>query len=142
MTRETTSTIGVSGQISGGAGGGASGAGGGASGGSSSGGVNSSSTIVKTVSNNNFWDSLRDNIRAILVATRSQNLSAEQRAERAESQRSAREERLQQAEAVARAGQAAPQLFNSVFGNQAAPFGESGRRRVALHTVRQRHEPV
>lgn len=126
MTRETTSTIGVSGQISGGAGGGASGAGGGASGGSSSGGVNSSSTIVKTVSNNNFWDSLRDNIRAILVATRSQNLSAEQRAERAESQRSAREERLQQAEAVARAGQAAPQLFNSVFGNQAAPLPVAG----------------
>lgn len=127
MTRETTSTIGVSGQISGGAGGGASGgaSGGGAGGGSSS-GVNSSSTIVKTVSNNNFWDSLRDNIRAILVATRSQNLSAEQRAERAESQRSAREERLQQAEAVARAGQAAPQLFNSVFGNQAAPLPVAG----------------
>ena len=126
MTRETTSTIGVSGQISGGAGGGA---GGGASGGGASGGgagLNASSTLVKTVSNNNFWDSLRDNIRAILVATRSQSLTAEQRAERAESQRSAREERLQQAEAVARAGQAAPQLFNSVFGNQAAPLPAAG----------------
>ncbi|MDB5812667.1 MAG: Type secretory pathway component PulD [Betaproteobacteria bacterium] len=117
MTRETTSSIGVSGQIQSGSGG--SGAGGGSSGGGS-GGSNASSTLVKTTSNNNFWESLRDNIRAILVSTRSQSLTSEQRAERAESQRSAREERLQQAEAVARAGQAAPQLFNSVFGGQAA----------------------
>jgi MSHA type pilus biogenesis protein MshL len=126
MTRETTSTIGVSGQIqaggTGGSSGGASSAG--ASGGGAS--LNASSTVVKTVSNNNFWDSLRDNIRAILVSTRSQNLTAEQRAERAESQRSAREERLQQAEAVARAGQAAPQLFSSVFGAQAAPLPVAG----------------
>ncbi len=124
MTRETTSTIGVSGQIS--SGGSSTG---GASGGSASGGgagLNASSTVVKTVSNNNFWDSLRDNIRAILISTRSQTLTSEQRAERAESQRSAREERLQQAEAVARAGQAAPQLFNSVFGNQAAPLPLAG----------------
>jgi MSHA type pilus biogenesis protein MshL len=126
MTRETTSTIGVSGQIqSSSTSGGVSGASGGASG-SGSAGLNASSTIVKTVSNNNFWDSLRDNVRAILISTRSQTLTAEQRAERAESQRSAREERLQQAEAVARAGQAAPQLFNSVFGNQAAPLPVSG----------------
>ena len=122
MTRETTSTIGVSGQIQSGS------TGGGASGGGSSGGgqLNSSNTVVKTVSNNNFWDSLRDNIRAILVSTRSQSLTSEQRAERAESQRSAREERLQQAEAVARAGTAAPQLFNSVFGGQAAALPAAG----------------
>ncbi|MEK7876256.1 MAG: secretin N-terminal domain-containing protein, partial [Pseudomonadota bacterium] len=88
MTRETTSTIGVSGQIqTGGTGssGGASGGGGGAS--------NASSTVVKTVSNNNFWDALRDNIRAILASTRSQSMTSEQRAERAGAQRAAREER-------------------------------------------------
>ena len=121
MTRETTSTIGVSGQIQSSSTGGASsgGAGGAAQ-------LNSSNTVVKTVSNNNFWDSLRDNIRAILVSTRSQSLTSEQRAERAEAQRASREERLQQAEAVARAGQAAPQLFNSVFGGQAAQLPLAG----------------
>jgi general secretion pathway protein D len=122
MTRETTSSIGVSGQIQ-------SSTGGGATGGASAGGAggqNSSSTTVKTVSNNNYWEALRDNIRAILVATRSQSLTAEQRAERSESQRAAREERLQQAEAVARAGQAAPQLFNSVFGSQAPALPVAG----------------
>lgn len=121
MTRETTSSIGVSGQIQSGAGGSTSGGGTStpSSGGGSGGASNASSTLVRTVSNNNFWDSLRDNIRAILSSTRNQSLTAEQRAERAESQRAAREERLQQAEAVARAGQAAPQLFNSVFGGSA-----------------------
>ena len=121
MTRETTSSIGVSGQIQSGSAGATTG--GGATSGSTSsgsGGTNASSTLVKTTSNNNFWESLRDNIRAILISTRSQSLTSEQRAERAESQRAAREERLQQAEAVARAGQSAPQLFNSVFGGQAA----------------------
>ncbi len=118
MTRETTSQIGVSGLIQGstGGGGGSTGGGGGGAGG---GQTNASSTVVKTVSNNNFWDTLRDNIRSILTSTRNQNLTSEQRAERAETARSQREERLQQAEAVARAGQGAPQLFNSVFGNQA-----------------------
>ena len=131
MTRETTSTIGVSGQIGGvgaGSGTGTTGAGG---------QTNASSTIVKTISNNNFWDSLRDNIRAILVSTRNQSLTSEQRAERAESQRSAREERLQQAEAVARAGQAAPQLFTSVFGGQAAalPVGGDVRDDIIVNPV-------
>src|SRR6185369_1086346 len=74
MTRETTSTIGVSGQIqSGSAGGSTAGAGSTGSSGAS-GGTNSSSTLVKTTSNNNFWEALRDNIRAILVSTRSQSL--------------------------------------------------------------------
>ncbi len=117
MTRETTSTIGVSGQIQSGGTGGASGGGG---------ALNASSTVVKTVSNNNFWDALRDNIRAILASTRSQSLTSEQRAERAETQRTAREERLQQAEAVARAGAAAPQLFSSVFGSGAQPLPVAG----------------
>ncbi len=126
MTRETTSTIGVSGQIQSGSSSGGTSGGATPSGGTAGGGTNASSTLVKTTSNNNFWEALRDNIRAILVSTRSQSLTSEQRAERAESQRAAREERLQQAEAVARAGQAAPQLFNSVFGGQAAALPVAG----------------
>ena len=122
MTRETTSTVGVSGQIQAGG----AGSSGGASSGGSSGGSNASSTVVKTVSNNNFWEALRDNIRAILSSTRSQSMTSEQRAERAEAQRTAREERLQQAEAVARAGAAAPQLFSSVFGSGAQPLPVTG----------------
>jgi len=119
MTRESTSTIGVSGQISGTAAATSAGASGGSTAGASgSTQANASNTVVKTVSNNNFWDSLRDNIRAILVSTRNQALTSEQRAERVEAQRAAKEERLQQAEAVARAGQAAPQLFQNVFGTQ------------------------
>ena len=145
MTRDTTSTIGVSGQIQGAGGGGVStsggssgGASGGASGGVSGGGqTNASSTVVKTTSNNNFWDSLRDNIRAILASTRSQSQTAEQRAERAETQRSAREERLQQAEAVARAGAGAPTLFKEVFGSQTAllPAAADGRDDIIVNSM-------
>ncbi|HEV8519794.1 MAG TPA: secretin N-terminal domain-containing protein [Burkholderiales bacterium] len=139
MTRETTSTIGVSGQIQGATGGSTTGGAGGASSGgaATSGQTNASNTVVKTVSNNNFWESLRDNIRAILASTRNQSLTSEQRAERAETQRSAREERLQQAEAVARAGQAAPQLFSSVFGSPALaiPIAGDVRDDIVLNPV-------
>ena len=104
MSRESTSTIGASGQIAqstqgGGAAGGA--AGGGAAGGGTGGQTNSSTTVVRTQSNNNFWDTVRDNIRSILSSTRAQTLSAEEKATR-HAVRNAREERLQQAEAVAR----------------------------------------
>jgi general secretion pathway protein D len=115
MTRDTTSSIGVSGQIEAG-GAGASPAGGGAGG-----ALNASNTVVKTVSTHNFWDTLRDNIRAILASTRSQTLTSEDRAQRAEAQRTAREERLQQAEAVSRAGTAATQLFSAAFGGATQP---------------------
>ena len=130
MTRETTSTIGVSGQIQ-------SGGTGGAAGGSGGGALNASSTVVKTVSNNNFWEALRDNIRAILSSTRAQTQTSEQRAERAESQRAAREERLQQAEAVARAGTAAPQLFSSVFGSgaQSQPMAGDVRDEIIVNSA-------
>jgi general secretion pathway protein D len=137
MTRDTTSTIGVSGQIQGAGGGSTTGGTTGGATGATSGQTNASSTVVKTTSNNNFWEVLRDNIRAILASTRSQSLTSEQRAERAETQRAAREERLQQAEAVARAGQAAPQLFNSVFGGQAAtqPSTVDGRDDIVVNAV-------
>jgi MSHA type pilus biogenesis protein MshL len=112
ITRNTTSAIGISGLISTpvtGAGGGAQ-----ASSGSSSAG-NSSTTNVSTTSNNNFWDVLKDNIRSILNTTKVQTLSADDKATRAEALRAAREERLQVAEAVSRAGPAAPTLYNAAF---------------------------
>ena len=110
LARNTTSAIGVSGQIStpvtGGGGGAAS----------SGGGTGSTSiTNVNTTSNNNFWEVLKDNIRSILSSTKVQMLSAEDKATRAEALRAAREERLQQAEAVSRAGAAAPTLYNAAF---------------------------
>ena len=119
LTRKTTSSIGVSAQV---ATTGTSAATG--SGGTSGGGAgNSSSTTVTSTSNNEFWEVLTANIRDILRSTRSVSQSAEDKNARVEAVRSAREERLQQANAVARAGQAAPQLFSSVFGQGAQiPF--------------------
>jgi MSHA type pilus biogenesis protein MshL len=74
---------------------------------------NTSSTTVTSESRNNFFGTLERNIQAILASTRALKLSTEERASRAESVRQAREERLAQVEAAARAGAAAPQLFNS-----------------------------
>ena len=93
MTRETTSTIGVSGQIQAGN-----------TGGSGGGALNASNTVVKTVSNNNFWDALRDNVRAILNSTRQQSLSADAKSERAELVKQDQEYRIKQLEATNRTG--------------------------------------
>jgi len=130
MTRDTTSTVGVSGEIasssfssgsnstaSSGSSAAAT-AGGGASGVAGSGTSGSSSTQVRTVSKNDFWDQLRDNIRAILTSTRTHSLSAEEKAKVAEDNRSARETALKQAEAVARAGQGATNLYATAFRGQ------------------------
>jgi general secretion pathway protein D len=106
MTRDTTSTIAVSGQISAGGGGGVQAPGGG-----------TSSTSVTTTSKNNFWEVLRENIQSILTSTRALAQNAEDKQTQAESARNAREERLAQAEAVARAGQNASNLFQTVFGS-------------------------
>lgn len=114
MIRNATSTIGVSGQISA-TGTGTSGSG---SGGSQ---TNASTTVVTTTLNNDFWALLRENIRAILTSTRNQNLTAEDKAQRAEALKAAREDRLAQAEAVARAGQAATSLFTTAFGSGSQP---------------------
>ncbi len=136
MSRETTSTIGVSGQIQSGAStSGGTGAGG-ATGGQAS-DTNASQTIVQTKSNNNFWVLLGENILAILASTRSQALTAEDRAQRAETARAVREERLQQAEAAARAGPGATQLFNTAFGATTPPPPPPGdvRNNVAINQV-------
>ena len=104
MSRDTTSTVNVSGEIA------ASGSGGGTGGGGSG-------TQVRTTSSNDFWKILTENIRSIVTATRLQNQTAEDRARRAELQKAAREERMQQAEVVARAGAGATNLFGAAFGS-------------------------
>jgi MSHA biogenesis protein MshL len=115
MLRETNSSISVSGAISGG-GGGASTAGGAPP----SGGT--SATAVNSTSKNNFWEILRENIQSILTSTRKLSQTADERQAQAETMRAAREERIAQAEAVARAGQNASNLFDKVFGGGAAPL--------------------
>jgi general secretion pathway protein D len=108
MMRETTSNIGVTGEIAASTGGGAAGGAGGA--GSSSG----SSTVVRTISKNDFWDQLRDNIRSILNSTRLQSLSAEAKGERLALIKQEQEMRVKQIEAASRAGQGASSLAVSV----------------------------
>ena len=131
LTRKTTSSIGVSAQVATTGTGAATG-----SGGTSGGGAgNSSSTTVTSTSNNEFWEVLTANIRDILRSTRSVSQSAEDKNARVEAVRSAREERLQQANAVARAGQAAPQLFNSVFGQGAQTQLEDKKDDVIVNPV-------
>jgi general secretion pathway protein D len=105
MTRDTTSTIGVTGDIASGGTGGSTG----------STGTNLSTTVVKTTVKNDFWDVLRDNIRSILASTRARSQSQEERAIAAEERRTAREDAIKQAEAVSRAGQAAPALLSAAF---------------------------
>jgi general secretion pathway protein D len=141
MSRETDSRIGVSGQIagpsgtSGGGGGGTGGSSGGAGG--AAGSSNASQTTVRTISNNNFWEALRDNIRAIITSTRAQAQSTEDRQQRAEAERSAREERLAQAEAVARAGAGAVNLFKEAFSASAdrRPLPGEVRDEIVVNSV-------
>jgi general secretion pathway protein D len=105
MARETSSTIGVSGELSVVGGAGSAGAAGASSG---------SNTVVRTVSKNDFWDQLRDNIRSILNSTRLQSLTAEAKSERLALIKQEQELRVKQMEAASRAGQGAPSLASSV----------------------------
>jgi general secretion pathway protein D len=111
ISRETQSTIAVSGQIS------TQGGGGGNSPGSQAPGGGTSSTSVNTTAKNNFWEVLHENIRSILSSTRALSQTADERQAQAEAVRAAREERIAQAESVARAGQNATNLFQTVFGS-------------------------
>lgn len=79
---------------------------------------NSSATMVASKSNNNFWEILGDNLRAMLMATRLASQRQEDKQQRVSAENNARSERLLQAQAVARAGAAAPSLYHEVFGNQ------------------------
>ena len=116
VSRDTTASIGVEGDISeGNTTGGQSG--GQATGGQSSSGT--SSTRVDSKSQNNFWETLRSNVQSILSASKALNESAEQRAARAEALQAARQERISQAQAAAQAGTNAQNLFNAAFGAEA-----------------------
>ena len=64
---------------------------------------------------NDFWEQLRDNIRAILISTGKLAASADERARIAEENRAAREEALKRAEAVSRAGPGAAELMRNAF---------------------------
>jgi len=111
MSRDTASSIGVSGEISGAAVGGGQ-----AGGGQSTTTSSASNTKVDTKSINNFWEVLRQNVESILAASKALTRSADQRAERAEAEAAAREERIAQVEAVSRAGANAAALFSTAFG--------------------------
>lgn len=130
LERDTTSAVDVSTQI---ASTGTIGAGG--PGGRQGGTGNGSVTSVKTTSNNDFWKVLTQNIRNILRATRSAELNQEQKADRAETMRAAREERLRQAEAVSRAGNAATTLFNTAFGGHREGGADGGQDDVIVNPV-------
>ncbi len=110
MSRDTTSSMGVSGEISGSSVG-AAGQSGGVQGTSGT-----SNTKVDTKSINNFWEVLRQNLESILAASKALTESGDQRAERAEAELAAREERIAQAEAVSRSGPNAASLFSTAFG--------------------------
>ena len=115
MTRDTTSTVGASVQIAGPTGSGQISGAGGAGPGVAAGGGNASTTTVRTIAKGDFWEQLRENIRAIVASNRQLAQSADDRAARAEALKAAREERLAQAEAASKAGQAASELFSAAF---------------------------
>jgi general secretion pathway protein D len=132
LTRKTSSSIGVSTQVAT-TGSGATTSGSSAQ--SSAAGANSSATTVTSTSTNEFWEVLAANIRDLIKSTRSVSQSAEERNARIEAARAAREDRLQQATAVARAGQAAPNLFNAVFGAGAQTPLEEKKDDVIVNPV-------
>ena len=116
VTRETDSTVAVSGQI-GTVGAGTTGGTAAPSG--TGGGGNASTASVTTRSRNDFWETLEKNLRSMLSATRAQAMTTEERAARAEAVKAQRQERIAQAEAVSRAGPNAQQLASTLFDGQA-----------------------
>lgn len=135
VARNTTSSVGVAAQIASTGSGtlGTTGAGAGASYGSGqSGGGNSSTTLVSSKSENDLWRVLADNIRTILAGTRAVTQSSEERAARLDAERTARSERVSQAEAASKAGAGAAELFTAAFADQA--LGD-GKYDVAVNPV-------
>ncbi|MBT9566725.1 MAG: secretin N-terminal domain-containing protein [Thiobacillus sp.] len=125
VTRNTTSSVGVAAQIA------STGGSAGVTGSASAGG-NSSTTTVASQSNNDLWAVLADNIRTLLAGTRAVTQSNEQRAAQLDAEKSARAERVSQAEAVSKAGAGAANLFTAAFANQ--PVGD-GKYDVAVNPV-------
>ena len=106
MTRDTTSSIGVAGEIA---------TGGSSVSGSSSASTSGSATMVRSTSTNNFWVELRDNIRGILNSTRLQALSENARADRRELIKQEQELRVRQIEAASKAAAGAAPLAAAVI---------------------------
>jgi general secretion pathway protein D len=124
MTRDTNSTISVSGQI-------------GTTGSTTGAGqqAGQSSTSVVTKSQTNFWELLRTNIENILSSTRKLAQSADERQARAERARAEREERIAQAEAVARAGANAKSLFETAFGPDSGGVPSDVKQDVVVNAI-------
>ena len=118
VSRNTTSSVGVAAQIS--STGSSAGQVGGA-GNSNSG--NSSATTVSSLTNNDFWNVLADNLRSLLAGTRAIKQSGEEKAARLQAEKDARAERVSQIEAASKAGAGAANLFTAAFANQ--PAGDS-----------------
>jgi general secretion pathway protein D len=112
VSRNISSIVNVSGEVGSVAGGAGGSAAGGAAGGAGGGG---SRTTVTSTTSNDFWEQLRDNIRAILLSTGRQAASADERARAAEEARAARDDALKRAEAVSRAGPGAAALLQNAF---------------------------
>jgi len=134
VARNTTSSVGVAAEIAS-TGGGSIGTG--TSGSTSTSGTgsttgNSSSTTVASQSNNDLWAVLADNIRTILAGTRAVTQGSEERAARLDAEKTARAERVSQAEAASKAGAGAANLFTAAFANQ--PVGD-GKYDVAVNPV-------
>lgn len=124
VTRNISSTVNVTGEVGsapGGGGGGAAGGGGGASAGGAGGGAGGSRTTVTSTTSNDFWEQLRDNLRAILQSTGRAAASADERAARAEEDKIVREEAMKRADAVSRAGPGAAELLKSAFPQTTRP---------------------
>jgi general secretion pathway protein D len=111
VTRNITSTVNVAGEV--GSTAVTSGASTGAA--TSGGGTGGSRTTVTSTTSNDFWEQLRDNVRAILMSSGRIAASAEEKAARAEEEKTARDDALKRADAVARAGPGAADLLRSAF---------------------------
>ena len=122
MVRDTTSSIAVSGQIderkSEGAGAGGS-----------------SQTQVTTNSRTDFWDTLARNVESILQSNRALLQTGAERQAKLDAARAAREERIAQAEAVARAGQAARDLFAHAFGGEGKSETSESKRDIVVNPL-------
>jgi general secretion pathway protein D len=129
MERDSESRIGVSGAIA------TTTGGDGGSGGGGSQGANQSQTTVNTKSQNHFWELLGDNIRSILASTRALSRSADDKAARSEALRAQREERIAQAEAVARAGTNAPALYKAAFEGRSRDLPGDAKQSIMVNPV-------
>jgi len=92
---------------------------------------NNSSTTISSTTNNDFWDVLAENIRAILVSTRQANENIQQREARAEAEKAQRAELIAQTDAVSKAGAGADKLFATAFKD----IHTAGKYEVSINPV-------